>query len=172
MLSINNFFGIDLEKMPNHTSIYKMIFSILLICTFTLIGCSEEDNVTYTQSELEAFLIRDSKNAVYIFEDKDLMYNFDFEKSVEGNIGEYHRSDLKGSNDKDSDFIWELKPNGNGAIITMSFEEGGKRIKLRMGFMDQDFTTIHVGQNGEFNVESGTKKLWKLNFKPEDDPYK
>ena len=67
-----------------------LIFSLLMLCSFTFIGCnSEEDSATYTQSELETFLIRDSQEAIYVYDEVNIIYEFDFKKTSEGYTVEY-----------------------------------------------------------------------------------
>ena len=67
----------------------KLIYAMLMVFAITLVGCSNNDGLSYTQSELEAFLIRDCKETVYSFEEQDLECEFDFEKTSKGNVGKY-----------------------------------------------------------------------------------
>ena len=146
-------------------------YLILFFLLIGLIGCSNDENDSvYTQSELETFLIRDCQEAIYAFDDENLVYEFDFNKTSEGNVGEYHRYQLIGSEYEYCNFIWEVEPEGNGGVVTMAFEEGGGRIRVRMGLMEQSYTSITVGPNGS-NVQSGSEMLWKLDFKLKDDPF-
>ena len=69
-------------------------------------------------------------------------------------------------------FIWGLIPSGDGGIVSITFEDKKTRIKLRMGLMDQEFTTINIGSDGNQIIEHGSKKLWKLYFTLQDDPFK
>lgn len=150
----------------------KNFYVILFLLTFCLMGCNnDENNLTYTQSELETFLIRDCKEAIYVFNDENLIYNFDFEKTSEGNIGKYHRHQLSGKEYKDCNFIWEIEPNGDEGIVTLAFEENKGRIRKRMKLTEQTYTNITIGADGEQEIYHGSEILWKLEFNPKDDPF-
>lgn len=147
-----------------------IIFSLLMLCCFAFIGCnSEEDSAIYTQSELETFLIRDSQEAIYVFDEGNIIYEFDFKKTSEGNTGEYYRLNHSTGRSRYGNFVWGLKPSGDGAIVSITFEDKKTRIELRMGLMDQEFT---IYDSGSQFIEHGTKKLWKLYFTLQDDPFK
>ena len=147
-----------------------IIFSLLMICSLAFLGCnSEEDSAIYTQSELETFLIRDSQEAIYVFDEGNIIYEFDFKKTSEGYTGKYYRLNHSTGRSRYSNFIWGLKPSGDGAIVSITFEDKKTRIELRMGLMDQEFT---IYDSGSQFIEHGTKKLWKLYFTLQDDPFK
>ena len=143
-----------------------MVFSIALT------GCSSDDNgATYTKSELETFLIRDSKDAIYYFEEEDLFFQFDFKKNGNGNIGEYFRENYNNGNRKKCEFIWDVEPSGDEGDVTMSFENGNIRLKSRMKLMEQKHTIVEVSP-GEIKEKVEIIRLWKLDFKVKDDPFK
>ena len=150
--------------------IKKITFLFLSFLFLGLTGCSDTDNSTYTQSELEAFLIRDCQEAIYIFKEKDLVYEFDFEKTSEGNWGEYRRYRLAGRGDEYYEFIWEVEPDGDGGIVTLAFVDSEDRISVRMGLMEQHNVTYIEGPNGGI-IQNGSKMLWKLDFNFKDDPF-
>ena len=149
----------------------KIFYSNLLVFMLVLIGCSDE-TPTYTRAELETFLIRDCKEVTYIFMDEGLEYSFDFRKTSNGNVGEYHRWLLTNNKYeyKKCDFIWEVEPDGNGGIVTMAFEEEGVRIRVRMLLVEEEYTVINI-ENDVVKETKATEILWELDFKPKNDPF-
>lgn len=139
-------------------------FFVIFLC-FSFWDCSNNDEPIYTVSELEMFLIQDSKKAVYVFPDEGYYYTFDFSKASKGNKGEYHRDDFyEFESYVDYNFTWEVIPSGNGGIVIMKFDKMNKQIKVKMGLMEQHY----YSSIGEISF---SEKLWKLDFTLKDDPF-
>ena len=150
----------------------KLIYAMLMVFAITLVGCSNNDGLSYTQSELEAFLIRDCKETVYSFEEQDLECEFDFEKTSKGNVGKYYRLQLSKNRYKSYDFIWDVEPDGSGGVVTISFINDDERIRVRMKHTEEEFTEVTIFQDGTKVENTYTKELWKLDFNYKDDPFK